>query len=44
VKTGILKNSVFVNKLGKTKIWKPSKYIRSRKVPIAESFEELLNI
>ena len=44
-KNEALMSSLYVSRrLGKKKLWKPNKYLKSRRVPIAESFNELINM
>lgn len=41
MRSGLDRSSLFIWSLGKPRIWKPSKYVPSRSVVLAESVEDL---
>ena len=38
------KVSLFLKKLGKRRIWKPDRFVSSRRVKIAESYDQLISL
>ena len=41
-KASNINSTLFIKKLGRRKLWQPNKYKKSRKIKVAESFNELI--